>query len=71
MKGKNVVDVGYEQKDIIDGLIKALSPEFAEDCSRNNNPYGSGKASEKIIEVLNNIDINDRFVVKHFNDIDG
>jgi UDP-N-acetylglucosamine 2-epimerase len=71
VKSVNVVDVGYEQKDIIDGLKKALHPEFSQGLSRIDNPYGSGNASEKIVEVLKNIKINNTLVNKHFKDIEG
>jgi len=71
VKSVNVVDVGYEQKDIINGLKKALHPEFSQGLSINDNPYGSGNASEKIVEVLKNIKINNTLVIKYFKDIGG
>ena len=61
----SVVDVLAEAKAIGEGISKAL----AMDCSKVVNPYGDGKASERIVTVLETIDDPRRLVVKTFHDL--
>jgi UDP-hydrolysing UDP-N-acetyl-D-glucosamine 2-epimerase len=71
VKSANVIDVGYEQHKILDGLNKALNPQYRLNLQEINNPYGSGEASEKIVEVLKRVELNDKLVIKYFNDAEG
>ena len=52
-QGINVINADFEEKEIFNALTKALSTEFnaklKSDCI---NPYGDGKSSEKIIDIL-------------------
>jgi GDP/UDP-N,N'-diacetylbacillosamine 2-epimerase (hydrolysing) len=60
----NVINVGYRREEILEALERATSPEFVERASTAKNPYGDGNASEKIVEVLRNIAIDDKLLLK-------
>lgn len=69
MHGINVIDVRHNKENILDGIKQALSCEFKEKIQNLKNPYGSGNASEIIIDILENIEINDTLVIKQFHDL--
>ncbi len=56
IKCASVIDCETEKESIIEAIKKALSKEFKETISNLKNPYGDGKASEKIIAALKSID---------------
>lgn len=64
MQGSNVINSGYERKEIYNAIIQALDPSFKSSIQSLNNPYGDGRSAERIIEVLKNIDINESLVNK-------
>lgn len=60
----NVINVGYRKSDIVSALKRAISPDFVAKASTARNPYGDGNASERIVDVLKNIEIDTRLLVK-------
>jgi UDP-hydrolysing UDP-N-acetyl-D-glucosamine 2-epimerase len=70
IRGANVIDVGYQRSAIIEGVKRAISPAFKEELKGQENPYGSGNASERIVETLMRVDINSKLMMKRFFDID-
>jgi UDP-N-acetylglucosamine 2-epimerase len=49
----NVIDTGHKKEDISRGIKKALHDKvFREKAAMRINPYGDGKASEKIVKIL-------------------
>ena len=60
----NVIDVGYDRKEIKRAIEKALSKEFKEKVKRCKNPYGDGKTGEKIANILAKIKIDKRLLQK-------
>jgi UDP-N-acetylglucosamine 2-epimerase (non-hydrolysing)/GDP/UDP-N,N'-diacetylbacillosamine 2-epimerase (hydrolysing) len=69
VRGANVIDVDYDRRSILDGLRKALDPQFRMELRGLTNPYGSGAASEKILQVLKEIALDQRLVMKRFWDL--
>lgn len=69
IRGTNVIDVGYERSAIVEGVKKAISREFKEILKGQKNPYGSGNASERIVEMLKGVSIDARLMMKRFFDI--
>ncbi|MGD8813803.1 MAG: UDP-N-acetylglucosamine 2-epimerase [Anaerolineales bacterium] len=69
--GENVIDVGYSRDEILAGIRESTSSEFRGKLESVVNPYGDGKATEKIITKLKEIEINDRLFQKRFQDTDG
>jgi UDP-N-acetylglucosamine 2-epimerase len=66
LRGKNVIDVGYAQTEIADGIKKALSAEFKASLSDLLNPYGDGRAADRIIGKLRRIKIDKALLRKRF-----
>lgn len=69
VRAKNVIDVGYGQEEIQSGIRRALQPEFRASLADLVNPYGDGHASEKIVERLRAVKIDDALLVKRFYEI--
>ena len=52
LKAKSVIDCVYAKKSIELAISKGLSVEFQSELANVVNPYGSGNASEKIMDIL-------------------
>ena len=68
VKTKNVIDVGYHREEIIEGIKKAISPEFRVSLKGLKNPYGDGHASEIILKHIKDVKLNNEFLIKRFVD---
>lgn len=71
VRGVNVIDVDYPRTSILEGLQKALDPHFRAKLRGMHNPYGAGTASEKIVEVLRKVRLDDKLVMKRFHDLEA
>jgi UDP-N-acetylglucosamine 2-epimerase (non-hydrolysing)/GDP/UDP-N,N'-diacetylbacillosamine 2-epimerase (hydrolysing) len=69
VRGRNVIDVGYERSAIIEGVKRAVSREFKETLKGLENPYGSGKASDRVVETLKRVPIDAGLMMKRFFDM--
>ncbi len=69
IRGANVIDVGYERSAIMEGVRRAVSKEFKDMLKGEKNPYGSGNASEKILDTLKRVSLDARLIVKRFLDV--
>jgi len=57
-KGENVIESGYDKDEIKSAINYALSDKkFKERVKRAKNPYGDGKSSNRIVEILEKIEI--------------
>jgi len=63
-KANNVINVNFDEQQLKKAILTALSPEFREKCKSIKNPYGDGTAAEKIIKVLENLEINEKLLNK-------
>lgn len=64
-RSKNIIDVGYNKQRIIKAIGKALTDEeFLKEVEKRENPYGDGKASQRIAEILSKIEITPRLLQK-------
>ena len=64
--GDNVIFADNNQKEISRAIVKALNDEiFKQKVAQKHNPYGDGKSTEKIIEILASIEINDSLIHKN------
>ena len=59
VQGDNVINCGYDYDEIVNALNKAMSGEFKESLKGMKNPYGEGDSSDKIIKILEKIEINE------------
>lgn len=69
VRATSTIDVGYSKEEILAGIKKAISSEFKNSLNGLKNPYGEGNASEIIVNVLKSIEINDKLILKRFNDV--
>lgn len=61
----NTIDVDYNKNEIIRAIKKGLyDEEFRAKVKRCKNPYGDGKASERIVNVLSEIKIDKKLLQK-------
>jgi len=67
--GQNVLNVGYERKEISEGILRATQPPFKFGLANMKNPYGQGQAAEKIVSKLKNVPLNRELIVKRFHTI--
>lgn len=68
IKPRNIIDVQPTTDAILEGIQKALSPEFRAGLPGLVNPYGDGKAAERITHILRTVAIDDRLLRKKFID---
>ena len=65
-KAENVIDVDYDSKEILNALDYIKSDEYIAKLEKCINPYGDGKASQRICRILKDTDINDNILNKRF-----
>jgi UDP-N-acetylglucosamine 2-epimerase len=59
-----VINVGYDRKEIVAAIHKSVTHEMVSQAHSVVNPYGTGGASKRIVEVLKNIEINEALLQK-------
>jgi UDP-hydrolysing UDP-N-acetyl-D-glucosamine 2-epimerase len=65
LRADNVIDVDHSEDQIIEAIQTAVNDKkFREKVNNCVSPYGDGKASEKIVSVLQNIEINENLIKK-------
>lgn len=63
--GNNTINISTINVEKIKFEInRALSAEFKSICQKTVNPYGNGKASEKIVKILEDLKIDKKFLSK-------
>ena len=67
-RGKNIIDVEYNSLKIKEAVNKAMSTEFKENLINSYKPYGDGKACDKIVEILANINLDNNLLKKQLFD---
>lgn len=64
-RAENVIGVSHNKDEIINAIKKALYDEvFKDKVKKCKNPYGDGKAGERIAEILSKIEINNKLLQK-------
>jgi UDP-hydrolysing UDP-N-acetyl-D-glucosamine 2-epimerase len=63
-RGRNVLDADATKESILDRIGFARSQEFRCSLAGMENPYGDGHASEKIVEVLASVPLNEELLIK-------
>ncbi len=70
LRAANVIDAADDRASIVAAIRRATSSEFRASLSQLVNPYGTGHASERIVDVLRSIDLGPSILVKRFQDAD-
>jgi GDP/UDP-N,N'-diacetylbacillosamine 2-epimerase (hydrolysing) len=61
----NVIDVGYDTREIVAAVKKALQDkDFRKKVSSCENPYGDGKAGKRIVKVLSKVELGKKLLEK-------
>lgn len=61
LRGKNVIDVNYNKKEILNAIDFVLSnKKFIANCKSNYNPYGRGNVSKRFIEFIKSLDLKNK-----------
>lgn len=68
IKAKSVIDCNSTKKEILNSIKKAYSKDFKKDLKTIKNPYDIGKTTNKIIDIIKKIDLNN-VLKKTFYDI--
>ena len=68
IKAESVIDCDPEQRDISAALQKLYSKEFQLKLGAVKNPYGEGGASEKVVDTLARVPLED-ILMKRFFDL--
>ena len=58
IRGSNVIDVNSDKASILQGITRAIDPDFKSQCQYFTNPYDFGRSSEVIVKVLKEVDLN-------------
>jgi GDP/UDP-N,N'-diacetylbacillosamine 2-epimerase (hydrolysing) len=66
--GRNVVDCGHGVDEILSALETCLDPSFRETLRGMKNPYGDGRASERIVDRLASLEWSPKLLNKTFVD---
>lgn len=56
-KPKNIINVDYNKNEILKAIKKATSKNFINKMKNIKNPYGDGKSSKKIVNILMKLDL--------------
>jgi len=64
-RAANVIDVPYDRRAIVEAIRRAMTPEFRRELEGSDSPYLSdGRVSERIVEILKTIPIDERLLRK-------
>lgn len=65
LMAKNIINCNYDSDEIYNAIKKALTDEYREYVKNETiSLYGDGNTSEKIVEVLENINIDEKLIRK-------
>jgi UDP-hydrolysing UDP-N-acetyl-D-glucosamine 2-epimerase len=64
VRARNVIDVPARRDAIAAGIEEALDPAFRASLAGLANPYGDGKAAERIVSVLASVRLDDSLLAK-------
>jgi UDP-hydrolysing UDP-N-acetyl-D-glucosamine 2-epimerase len=69
-RAANVIDVGHERSAILQGIRRALQPDFRAGLRNLVNPYGTGNAAEKIVARLKQVPLDGELLRKKFYELE-
>ena len=69
VRGSNVIDVGYNREQVLEGIRKTQDPQFRKKVQESVNPYDHGDASGSIVKRLIDVELNETLVRKSFHQV--
>ena len=67
-RAANIIDSAYGRREIAAAIARAVSPDFRRSLKGMTNPYGDGKAAQRIVSVLAEVTLDARLTTKRFAD---
>ncbi|OON94502.1 MAG: UDP-N-acetyl-D-glucosamine 2-epimerase, UDP-hydrolysing [Candidatus Epulonipiscioides saccharophilum] len=64
LMASNIISCSNDKQDIIKAINKALSPAFHESLEQTLSLYGIGNTSEQIVSILEDLEIDEKFITK-------
>jgi GDP/UDP-N,N'-diacetylbacillosamine 2-epimerase (hydrolysing) len=64
LQADNVINVGYSRDEILAAIQKAKTPDFITRAKTAQNPYGDGRATERIVRVLKEVELTEELLRK-------
>lgn len=64
VQGENVINCSHHKDAILASIQRALTSEFKQSLKGSNNPYGDGQSSDRILQILKNIPIDEKLLYK-------
>ena len=64
VRGDNVIDAPFEPGACLAAVRAALAPEFVKRIAGSANPYGDGRSSERIVDILMSTPRDSKLLVK-------
>jgi UDP-hydrolysing UDP-N-acetyl-D-glucosamine 2-epimerase len=71
LRPPNVIDVDDDRDAVLAGIRRAIAPGLRSSLAGLVNPYGDGKASERIVATLRAVELGPRLLRKRFYELDG
>ncbi len=68
IRGAHVIDVSSSKDAIAKGIATAVNPNFRRSIAHIENPYGNGRAAERIVSLLKSMQRGPTLTVKRFVD---
>jgi UDP-hydrolysing UDP-N-acetyl-D-glucosamine 2-epimerase len=68
--GENVIDVGNDAEEILGAIHLALSSSFRTRIAKRENPYGDGRAADRILARLKTVPLDETLLLKQFHTIE-
>jgi UDP-hydrolysing UDP-N-acetyl-D-glucosamine 2-epimerase len=65
-RAANVIDVDYDRAAVVQGIRKALQPDFRARLQQLVSPFGTGTAAETIVKRLKEVSLDDALIRKRF-----
>jgi GDP/UDP-N,N'-diacetylbacillosamine 2-epimerase (hydrolysing) len=66
IRAGNVIDVPPEKLRIYNAIMEGLAPSFRDSLCNLLNPYGDGHATNRIIQILRQVELNQSLLKKEF-----
>jgi UDP-N-acetylglucosamine 2-epimerase len=71
IRARNVLHAESDRDSIAAAIRRAVAADFRESLAGLENPYGDGHASERIVETLATVPLDEKLLVKRFCDLRG
>jgi UDP-N-acetylglucosamine 2-epimerase (non-hydrolysing)/GDP/UDP-N,N'-diacetylbacillosamine 2-epimerase (hydrolysing) len=68
-RARNIIDAAADPSAIVASVRSAMSDRFRSSLAGMSNPYGDGRAAEKIVQVLTTVPLAQELLMKRHADL--